>query len=490
MKRRIPALFLAALMSLSLLSGRVEAAYSGIFDSLAWTLEDDGLMLIDGTGTMTDLSVETRESVPWNDSRNSIRTLFVEGTVENVGAWTFFNCPNLKEATLSEGVKKVGAYAFSTCSGLERVHLPNSLTELGESSFYANTALKELDIPIGVRTIGQDAFRECGELEKIRVATGNPVFSDRDGILFDHDQTTLVYCPAGKEAELRLPATVKRIGRCALADCHGLTEVLFEGSAEQWREITVEEGNDPLLTAPVRYVDPISDQPEARELSLTEVKVNYKAASGLPWEGALGIQSISCTVSGPSERCYIRIAGVTDSRPAADEARRTAEQAIQEWKGEGGHVYTKEIPCSFEKIRPIYAEDLNKTQYVLLVGQDENADLVGYAIIETEPIPGTVSDNGTKGTLSAFDGSGTVTWELQSPGGEGSVVVKGDCSADWPVLAAVYDSNGRMLSLRHLVSEERIEISGGTRAKLFWISAETGAPKSDCAELSLIANNA
>lgn len=487
MRFRIMAFLLAAMMLSGLMFGQAQASYGGMIDSLTWTMEDDGLMTINGTGAMSDFSVETWQSVPWNGSRDNIRSLTVEGTAENLGAWTFYNCPNLTEVTLSEGVKKVGDYAFSACTGLEKIHLPDSLTEIGESAFYANTALKELDIPKGVSMIGEDAFRECGALERIRVATGNPAFSDRDGILFDHDQTTLVYCPAGKEAELRLPATVKRIGRCALADCHGLTEVLFEGSAEQWKEITVEEGNDPLLAVPVRFVEPVSIQPEARELDLTDVRVNYEAASGLPWEGALGLQSIYGTVNGPSGRCCIRIAGVTDTRPTATEALKTAEQAVKEWKGEGGYIYTKETPCSFAKSRPVYPEDLNKIQYVLLVGQDENADLVGYTIIETEPIPGT--DNGTKGTLTALDGSGTVTWELQDSGEGRSVLVAGDLSTDWPVLAAIFSGEGRMLSAESLTQTGSVIISDGEVVKLFWLSAETGSPKSACAEIPINGND-
>ena len=488
MRCKILALFLAVMMAAGLLIGQAYASYGGIIDTLTWTMEDDGLMRIDGTGTMTDFSLETWQSVPWNSSRLNIRSLIVDGTVENVGAWSFYSCTDLTEVNLSEGVKTIGEYAFSACTSLEKAHLPDSLTEIGASAFYADTALKELDMPKGVRTIGQDAFRECSALEKLHVAIDNPIFSDRDGILFDHNQTTLIYCPAGAEAELRLPATVKRIGRCALADCHSLTEVLFEGTAEQWKEIIVEEGNDLLQAVPVRFMEPVYVQPEGRELDLTDVRVNYEAATGLPWEGALGVQSIFGTVNGPSERCYIRIAGVTDARPTADEAWNAAEQAVQEWKREGGYIHAEVTPCSFGKSRPIYAEDLNKVQYVLLVGQNENADLAGYAIIETEPIPGTVPDNGNRGILTAHDGGGTVTWALQDSDGERSVLVAGDLSANWPLLAAVYDSEGKMLSVKRLTQAGSVDISGGDVMKLFWLSAETGIPKSAHEKIPLTGN--
>ena len=481
MRCRIMTIFLAAMMSAGLLAGQVHASYGGMIDSLTWTMEDDGLMTIRGTGGMPDYSLETWQNAPWNGSRNSIRSLTVDGTAENVGAWTFYNCPNLTEVNLFDGVKKIGEYAFSSCISMEKVHLPDSLTKIGESAFYANTALKEVDIPKGVRAIGQDAFRECGALEEIRVATDNSVFSDRDGILFNHDQTTLVYCPAGKKADLRLPASLKRIERCALADCHSLTEVLFEGTAEQWKELTVEEGNDPLQGVPVRFVEPVSIQPDVRELDLTDVRVNYEAAYGLPWEGALGVQSIYGKVNGPYEQCYIRIAGVTDTKPTAAEAWDTAEQAVREWKERDSYPSVRKTPFSFGKSRPIYVQDLNKTQYVLLVGQDENADLVGYAIVKTEPIPGYE----THGVLTALDGDGTVTWEIQDSDGKRSVLVKGYLSADCPVLAAVYNSAGKMLSAERLTQAESIEITGGDAMKLFWLSAESGIPKSGCAVIPL-----
>ena len=58
-------------------------------------------------------------------------------------------------------------------------------------------------------------------------------------------------------------------------------------------------------------------------------------------------------------------------------------------------------------------------------------------------------------------------------------MVTGALSSDRPVFAAVYNSAGRMLSVKRLLQDGFVKVAGGDIVKLFWLSAETGMPLSD-----------
>ena len=61
--------------------------------------------------------------------------------------------------------------------------------------------------------------------------------------------------------EVCLSATVTYIGEGAFGECSGLTDVYFEGTAEQWEQLKVSagEGNECLFAATVHYTGPNND---------------------------------------------------------------------------------------------------------------------------------------------------------------------------------------------------------------------------------------
>jgi hypothetical protein len=62
-------------------------------------------------------------------------------------------------------------------------------------------------------------------LAKIEVAKNNPMYSSKDGVLFNKDKTILIRYPAGKEGAYRIPDSVKKIEADAFADCSRLTDI-------------------------------------------------------------------------------------------------------------------------------------------------------------------------------------------------------------------------------------------------------------------------
>ena len=123
------------------------------------------------------------------------------------------------------GLETIGSKAFSNCSSLSDVTVPEGVTLVGESAFESCNGLLVISLPSTLTYLGDNAFGSCWNLHIINVAQGNAVYASVDGVLYNHDLTTLVSCPKGKTGVLTIPEGVTAIGNWGVAQCEGLTEV-------------------------------------------------------------------------------------------------------------------------------------------------------------------------------------------------------------------------------------------------------------------------
>ena len=166
-------------MLLCLGSAAWAETHSGTWGALHWTLDNDGLLTISGSGAMNDIYIN-QEPNTWLAYRDDIVT-----------------------AVLEEGVTSLGNRAFYRCTALESVTLPASLTG----------------------PVGQNAFSLCSALTAIAADPENTAYGSADGVLFSKDGKTLIRCPEGKTGTYAIPAGVTDIGDWAFAGCSGLTEI-------------------------------------------------------------------------------------------------------------------------------------------------------------------------------------------------------------------------------------------------------------------------
>ncbi len=86
-----------------------------------------------------------------------------------------------------------------------------------------------LFIPASVTTIEHGALGatvHSSTLTAITVDDANPYFSDKDGVLYNKNQTLLVWYPAKKsDAKFTIPDSVTQVDNNAFSGCSGLTEV-------------------------------------------------------------------------------------------------------------------------------------------------------------------------------------------------------------------------------------------------------------------------
>lgn len=154
---------------------------------------------------------------------------------------TFYGCTGLTEITLPAGVTSIGNDAFNGCTGLASITLPSGVTSIGDDAFSGCTGLTEITLPAGLTSIGSMAFYNCTSLSEITLPVGvtnigSAAFTGCTGL-----------------TSITLPEGVTSIGISAFLNCTGLTDVYYGGSEEEWGNITIDSGNDPLTNAAIHY---------------------------------------------------------------------------------------------------------------------------------------------------------------------------------------------------------------------------------------------
>lgn len=127
-------------------------------------------------------------------------------TLQTENGYAFRSCQNLTEVHLTEGLQKILTGMFSGCKSLTSITIPDSVTSIGSMAFY-NTNLSKVEIPLSVNTIQTEAFELCRNLTSVS-----------------------------------LPSSIKTIGELAFCACPNLSEMIFNGSMEQWNNIIYKDG--------------------------------------------------------------------------------------------------------------------------------------------------------------------------------------------------------------------------------------------------------
>ena len=202
-------------------------------NNLTWSLYDNGELVIEGTGAMTNYKYSS--DIPWygNTSikkvvilngvttigelaffNSDITSIVIPQTVTTIGNDAFYMCDDLTSVTIPEGVTSIGNEAFQDCTELSSIILPNSLRTIDYSAFYGCSSLASIEIPEGVTSIGNDAFRYCSNLTKVTLPSsltsiGNSLFyycdklttivnrstTPRGSYLFDKKISGTLYVP-------------------------------------------------------------------------------------------------------------------------------------------------------------------------------------------------------------------------------------------------------------------------------------------------------
>ncbi len=263
-------------------------------ENLTWTLTDEGELIIEGTGAMTDYA--NANATPWYNYNSSIKNVTIKNSVTSIGVCAISGCINLTSITIPESVTSIGDFAFIGCGltsitipknvmsigggifgfcdnlttiivkegntvydshngcnaiietntntliiGCSTTTIPESVTSIGYAAFIENKSLTSITIPESVTSIGKSAFEDCHNLSSITIPKN--VTSIGDGAFFKCYSITSIVLPEnvttiGNQTffgcsgltYINIPEKVTSIGEWAFSNCDNLTSVTVENT--------------------------------------------------------------------------------------------------------------------------------------------------------------------------------------------------------------------------------------------------------------------
>ncbi len=215
-------------------------------DNLTWTLNDDGVLAISGTGVIKDSAFDSTGKQP------EIKTAIIGDGVTSIGNNAFFNCGGLTSVEIPDSVTSIGSNAFYNCRGLTSVEIPDNVTSIGYGAFSYCRGLTSVEIPDSVTNIGYSAFSYCSSLTSVMIPHG--ILTIGPYVFYDCSSLTSV----------TIPDSVTSIGDSVFEHCRALTDVYYGGSRAGWNKIWFGKNNDQLTNATIycAKTDPTATPPQ------------------------------------------------------------------------------------------------------------------------------------------------------------------------------------------------------------------------------------
>ena len=160
----------------------------------------------------TGASILTESTVTFKVPSSLEEVSLIASSIDSVSECAFYGMSMLKKVNLPETVTEIDSHAFFGCSALTAIDLKN-VTTIYESGFASCTSLREVNFG-KVETIKMSAFEGCTSL-------GTKRFVDETT---QNSETLLT---------VKLPSTVKEIGKNAFKGCSGIKYFDIKGTGVQ-----------------------------------------------------------------------------------------------------------------------------------------------------------------------------------------------------------------------------------------------------------------
>lgn len=254
-----------------------EVVDSGSYgENITWSLDNEGMLTIRGTGDMKDISYYSAS--PWY-SNDSIKNVKIEEGITSISSYAFRSCSALTSISIPDTVTKIGSDAFYYCSSLSfvditdldawcqinfknsnsnplsngavlylnnqkvtKVNFCEGITAVAPYIFNGYGDLTEVTIPKGVTAIGAGAFYDCENLENVElpeslISIGKEAFGYCDALtsISIPNGVTSISNGAFKSCSLvniDLPNNLITIGPSAFSSCQSLKSVSLGNNLE------------------------------------------------------------------------------------------------------------------------------------------------------------------------------------------------------------------------------------------------------------------
>lgn len=180
---------------------------------LSFASNDDGTCYVQNIGQCNDTDIIIPKYSPAGEkvtsigefaflAQNSITSVTIPSSVKRLENEAFSECENLTTVIFEEGLTYIGHGAL-TSTGILSINIPNSVVEIDGYAFASCPNLSSVIIGNSVAEIGDEAFSACESLKYIVI-----------------------------------PKSVTTIYQTSFESCISLTDIYYEGSQEQWEEIS------------------------------------------------------------------------------------------------------------------------------------------------------------------------------------------------------------------------------------------------------------
>lgn len=139
-------------------------------DTVAWSLDDNGVMTFDSTSSGTSMATYNEAERPWNDYITQITKAVFTSNIISTGSDILMGATNLVEVDL-QGEIAVGTSAFKGCAALAEIDL-TKVNYIGMYGFANCTSLPN-EIVLGATALATQAFYYQPQITVIRF-TGTP----------------------------------------------------------------------------------------------------------------------------------------------------------------------------------------------------------------------------------------------------------------------------------------------------------------------------
>ena len=215
-----------------------------------------------------------------NNEYAHVTKVVFSDTVSTIGGHAFQNCYDLSEITWGSGLRSIKYCAFYNCTSIYQLDLPDNLKTIEEDVFDYCSSLVTLELPASLRELGR-AFQYCTDLRTIIIKgdiedstygglfTRAGEYSSSLEVIFTEGVTYIparLFYVSSSQVEHKyahvsrvvIPSSVTKIQEYAFYNCYDLSDVVYNGTSEDWEKISIGKGNSFLTEARFTYEEPES----------------------------------------------------------------------------------------------------------------------------------------------------------------------------------------------------------------------------------------
>ncbi len=156
----------------------------------------------------------------------SIESLTLPSCGGSIPGSSFRNCESLSELVFTD----TGAVMENGV-----LNIPGTVTSIEYGAFFNCKGIREVNIPAATSSISDSAFQGCDGLRSFTVAADNPNYSsDKWGVLFSKDGSTLIQYPASRVwPYYNVPDGVRSISSYAFCNCQNLVNLYIPDTVNE-----------------------------------------------------------------------------------------------------------------------------------------------------------------------------------------------------------------------------------------------------------------